>query len=100
MGGQPLAKQHSRTPNAAATLSIFDMCTHQWWMSDRTRFCWGWPPYRVLHCELPTALASPAPGLPGCREEIVHVLQSTTPEDMERNVEQLAAWCRSWRPAS
>ncbi|KAL4424654.1 hypothetical protein ABPG77_002272 [Micractinium sp. CCAP 211/92] len=34
------------------------------------------------------------------REEIVHVLQSTTPEDMERNVEQLAAWCRTWRPAS
>ncbi|KAL4448646.1 hypothetical protein ABPG75_005865 [Micractinium tetrahymenae] len=34
------------------------------------------------------------------REEIVHVLQSTTPEDMERNVEQLAAWCRTWRPSS
>lgn len=42
----------------------------------------------------------PAPQWTACREEIVHVLQSTTPEDMERNVEQLAAWCRTWRPAS
>lgn len=34
------------------------------------------------------------------REEIVQVLQSSTPEEMERNVEQLAAWARSWRPTS
>ena len=33
-------------------------------------------------------------------EEVVHVLQSSTPEDMERNVEQLAAWARSYRPSS
>ncbi len=50
----------------------------------------------------PRLFSSPnrATCLPGFREEIVHVLQSTTPEDMERNVEQLAAWCRTWRPAS
>ena len=41
-----------------------------------------------------------APSGPPCREEIVHVLQSSTPEDMEQNVEQLTQWARSWRPSS
>lgn len=34
------------------------------------------------------------------REEIVHVLQSSTPEEMEENVERLSQWARSWRPSS
>ncbi|EFN56289.1 hypothetical protein CHLNCDRAFT_144675 [Chlorella variabilis] len=34
------------------------------------------------------------------REEIVHVLQSSTPEEMEENVERLTQWARSWRPSS
>lgn len=46
-----------------------------------------------------TTTTSP-PLCPPCREEIVHVLQSSTPEDMEQNVEQLTQWARSWRPSS
>lgn len=39
------------------------------------------------------------PALPR-REEIVHVLQSSTPDEMEENVERLSQWARSWRPSS
>eukprot|EP00887_Chlorella_sp_A99_P004202 scaffold15.g4202.t1 len=39
------------------------------------------------------------PPPPSCRrEEIVHVVQSTTPEDMETNVDNLCAWVRTWQP--
>jgi hypothetical protein len=52
---------------------------------------------------LAMAPPSPLPSCPPpalCREEIVHVLQSSTAEEMERNLEQLTQWARSWRPAS
>jgi hypothetical protein len=35
-----------------------------------------------------------------CREGVVHVLQSSTAEEMEENVERLTQWARSWRPSS
>lgn len=47
----------------------------------------------IMHCIVEEATES-------YREEIVHVLQSSTPEDMEQNVEQLTQWARSWRPSS
>ncbi|KAL4857829.1 4-hydroxy-3-methylbut-2-en-1-yl diphosphate synthase (ferredoxin) [Chlorella vulgaris] len=33
-------------------------------------------------------------------EGVVHVLQSSTAEEMEENVERLTQWARSWRPSS
>lgn len=55
----------------------------------------GYPTSCTLHLRLLEFLPESF-----CREEIVHVLQSSTPEEMEENVERLTQWARSWRPSS
>ena len=30
------------------------------------------------------------------KAEIVHELQSNTPEDMQQNLDQITAWCSQW----
>ena len=50
-------------------------------------------------CPTPRSHCPPTP-CPLRREEVVHVVQSSTPEEMESNVENLTNWTRSWRAPS
>lgn len=59
----------------------------------------GYPSKKIqenVQCEIMHVIAEEARA--SYSEEIVHCVPSNTAEDMEQNVDKLAAWVASWKP--